>query len=205
MKSEKLEKYFHLATYLSYLSQRSTLQKQLSHSFAKNDRGFPFTYTIQYCCQKLPAASLSLSPLCMFMWSSDKGALLRYRQNGGRYNISYFIPGSGLREIKLGDSCMGEVGNGRGGGGSESCFVENKRELSCTYSQFNYDAPLTEEHKIFNCYPSRFWYHTKRQNNTSINSKSEHPLGQPLGFCTYFQPGSWGFVPSELPGPIIKY
>ena len=26
------------------------------------------------------------------------------------------------------------------------------------------------------------------------------PPGQPPGFCTYFQPGSRGFVPSELPG-----
>ena len=34
----------------------------------------------------------------------------------------------------------------------------------------------------------------------SINSKREHPPGQPPGFCTYFQPGSRGFVPSELPG-----
>ena len=31
----------------------------------------------------------------------------------------------------------------------------------------------------------------------SINSKREHP---PPGVCTYFQPGSRGFVPSELPG-----
>ena len=36
------------------------------------------------------------------------------------------------------------------------------------------------------------------------------PPGQPPGFCTYFQPGSRRFVPSELPegcpgvGPIIK-
>ena len=41
--------------------------------------------------------------------------------------------------------------------------------------------------------------------NASINSKREPP-----GFCTYFQPGSRGYVPSELPGgcpevgPIIK-
>ena len=47
--------------------------------------------------------------------------------------------------------------------------------------------------------------------NASVNSKHEHPPpGQPPGFCTYFQPGSRGFVPSELPGgcpgvePIIK-
>ena len=26
------------------------------------------------------------------------------------------------------------------------------------------------------------------------------PSGQPPGFCTYFQPWSQGFVPSELPG-----
>ena len=45
----------------------------------------------------------------------------------------------------------------------------------------------------------------------SINSKHEHPPPrQPPGFCTYFQPRSQGFVPSELPGgcpgvgPIIK-
>ena len=45
----------------------------------------------------------------------------------------------------------------------------------------------------------------------SVNSKSEHPPSmQPLGFCTYFQPGSDGFVPLESPGdcpgvgPIIK-
>ena len=46
--------------------------------------------------------------------------------------------------------------------------------------------------------------------NASTNSKGEHPPGQPPGFCTYFQPGSRGFIPSELPGgcpgvgPIIK-
>ena len=35
----------------------------------------------------------------------------------------------------------------------------------------------------------------------SVNSKSEHaPLMQPLGFCTYFQPRSQGFVPCESPG-----
>ena len=50
----------------------------------------------------------------------------------------------------------------------------------------------------------------KDDNYASINSKREHPPGQPPGFCTYFQPGSRGFVPSELPGgcpgvgPIIK-
>ena len=50
----------------------------------------------------------------------------------------------------------------------------------------------------------------EKKPNASINSKREHPPGQPPGFCTYFQPGSQGFVPSELPrgcpgvGPIIK-
>ena len=29
--------------------------------------------------------------------------------------------------------------------------------------------------------------------------------GQPPGFCTYFQPGSRGFVPSELPGGRTYY
>ena len=37
-------------------------------------------------------------------------------------------------------------------------------------------------------------------NNASINSKSKHPPGQPPVFCTYFWPGSRGFVPSELAG-----
>ena len=42
--------------------------------------------------------------------------------------------------------------------------------------------------------------------DASINSKREHPPGQTPGFLSYFQPGSLGFVPSELPGvgPIIK-
>ena len=46
--------------------------------------------------------------------------------------------------------------------------------------------------------------------NASINSKREDPPGQSPRFCTYFQPESRGFVPSELPGscpgvgPIIK-
>ena len=46
----------------------------------------------------------------------------------------------------------------------------------------------------------------------SVNSKREHPPppGKPPEFCTYFHPGSPGFVPSGLPGgcpgvgPIIK-
>ena len=54
----------------------------------------------------------------------------------------------------------------------------------------------------------------QRNNDTSLMHQSipgvNIPPGQPLGFCTYFQPGSWGFVPSELPGdrpgvgPIVK-
>ena len=33
------------------------------------------------------------------------------------------------------------------------------------YRQFNYDTPLIEEYNIFNCHPSRFCRHVKRQNN----------------------------------------
>ena len=44
----------------------------------------------------------------------------------------------------------------------------------------------------------------------SIPSANMPPPRQPPGFCTYFQPGSRGFVPSGLPGgcpgvgPVIK-
>ena len=52
------------------------------------------------------------------------------------------------------------------------------------------------------------------EHNTDVMHQSipsaNIPPGQPPRFCTYFQPGSRGFVPSELPGgcpgvgPIIK-
>ena len=34
----------------------------------------------------------------------------------------------------------------------------------------------------------------------SVNSKHQHPLGQPPGFCTYFQPGSQDLYYLNLPG-----
>ena len=60
----------------------------------------------------------------------------------------------------------------------------------------------------YRCIPR--WYYPPLlhwcSSNASINSKREYPPGQPPGFCTYFQPWSRTFVPSELPGvgPIIK-
>ena len=48
---------------------------------------------------------------------------------------------------------------------------------------------------------------TKLVMHQSVPSANISPPGQPPEFCTYFQPGSRGFVPSELPGgrtSIIK-
>ena len=44
------------------------------------------------------------------------------------------------------------------------------------------------------------------QSIRSANIASPRATPLPPGFCTYLQPGSRGFVPSELPGvgPIIK-
>ena len=63
----------------------------------------------------------------------------------------------------------------------------------------------------FSHHETRFPVLSKRKKPTSyasVNCKREHPPppGQPPGFCTYFHPGSPGFVPSGLPGggPITK-